>query len=137
MRSSTRMHLGSSRFVIVLGFCASLDEPRISLISCSGFSWRVGGFEGSGLHLLWHLAAPFLGLPAMSVPDCVLRSPMKTLAKALLRLDCLSHVLAWTKDPVFACKDAAGLDFVELPRLRMRFEAKADGPGGTVRCRVF
>lgn len=55
---------------------------------------------------------------------------MKVLAKALLRLDGLSHVLAWTKDPVLACKDAASLDFVELPRLRLRFEARADGPGG-------
>ena len=62
-----------------------------------------------------------------------LRSPMKVLAKALLRLDGLSHVLAWTKDPVSACKDPASLDFVELPRLRLRFEAKADGPGGKVR----
>lgn len=58
---------------------------------------------------------------------------MKVLAKALLRLDGLSHVLAWTKDPVLACKDPASLDFVELPRLRLRFEAKADGPGGKVR----
>lgn len=57
---------------------------------------------------------------------------MKVLAKALLRLDGLSHVLAWTRDPVLACKDAASLDFVELPRLRLRFEAKADGPGGKV-----
>lgn len=57
---------------------------------------------------------------------------MKILAKALLRLDCLSHILAWTRDPVLACKDAAALDFVELPRLRLRFEAKADGPGGKV-----
>lgn len=57
---------------------------------------------------------------------------MKILAKALLRLDGLSHVLAWTRDPVIACKDAASLDFVELPRLKLRFEAKADGPGGTV-----
>lgn len=55
---------------------------------------------------------------------------MKILAKALLRLDGLSHVLAWTRDPVMACKDAASLDFVELPRLKMRFEGKADGPGG-------
>lgn len=53
-------------------------------------------------------------------------SPMKLLAKALLRLDGLSHVLAWTKDPVLACKDAAALDSVELPRLRLRFQAKAD-----------
>ena len=57
---------------------------------------------------------------------------MKILAKALLRLDGLSHVLAWTRDPTLACKDAASLDFVELPRLRLRFEAKADGPGGKV-----
>lgn len=57
---------------------------------------------------------------------------MKVLAKALLRLDGLSHVLAWTRDPVLACKDPASLDFVELPRLRLRFEAKADGPGGKV-----
>lgn len=57
---------------------------------------------------------------------------MKALAKALLRLDGLSHVLAWTKDPVVACKDPASLDFVELPRVRLRFEAKADGPGGKV-----
>lgn len=61
---------------------------------------------------------------------------MKMLAKALLRLDGLSHVLAWTKDPVLACKDAASLDFVELPRLRLRFEAKPDGPGGKV-CSSF
>lgn len=62
----------------------------------------------------------------------LLFSPMKTLAKALLRLDGLSHVLAWTKDPVLACKDPAALHMVELPRVRLRFEAKADGPGGTV-----
>lgn len=59
-------------------------------------------------------------------------SPMKTLARTLLRLDGLSHVLAWTRDPVLACKDAASLHFVELPRLRLRFEAKSDGPGGKV-----
>lgn len=58
---------------------------------------------------------------------------MKTLAKTLLRLDGLSHVLAWTRDPVLACKDPAALHMVELPRLRLRFEAKADGPGGKVR----
>lgn len=58
---------------------------------------------------------------------------MKILAKALLRLDGLSHVLAWTRDPVLACKDPASLDFVELPRLKLRFEAKPDGPGGKVR----
>lgn len=62
---------------------------------------------------------------------------MKVLAKALLRLDGLSHVLAWTKDPVLACKDPASLDFVELPRLRLRFEAKADGPGGKVLVCLF
>lgn len=61
---------------------------------------------------------------------------MKILAKALLRLDGLSHVLAWTRDRVVACKDPASLDFVELPRLRLRFEAKADGPGGKV-CDYF
>lgn len=55
---------------------------------------------------------------------------MKTLAKALLRLDSLSHVLAWTRDPVVACKDPTSLHTVELPRLRLRFEAKPDGPGG-------
>ncbi|CAM9946555.1 unnamed protein product, partial [Ectocarpus sp. 8 AP-2014] len=69
-------------------------------------------------------------LNLLFVPD---GSPMKVLAKALLRLDGLSHVLAWTRDPVLACKDPASLDFVELPRLRLRFEAKADGPGGKVR----
>lgn len=62
-----------------------------------------------------------------------INSPMKTLAKALLRLDGLSHVLAWTRDPVLACKDAASLHFVELPRLKLRFEAKADGSGRKVR----
>lgn len=64
-------------------------------------------------------------------------SPMKTLAKVLLRLEGLSHVLAWTRDPVLACKDAAALHFVELPRLRLRFEAKVDGPGGKVRYIFF
>jgi len=51
-------------------------------------------------------------------------SPLKQLAKALTRMESISHILVWTAEEVQTGDDGAKIDLVELPRMNLVF-----GPG--------
>ena len=58
---------------------------------------------------------------------------LHALTRLLLRLDCLSNILAWTKsDPTVTPAQGISIDLIELPRLQLTFE-KAVSSKGEVR----
>ena len=61
-------------------------------------------------------------------------SPLYSLARVMMRLECLSHTLAWTRD-LSVTADYMGpitVDLIQLPRLKLSFAAKVESDG-TVR----
>eukprot|EP01060_Flectonema_neradi_P006280 TRINITY_DN1420_c0_g1_i1.p1 TRINITY_DN1420_c0_g1~~TRINITY_DN1420_c0_g1_i1.p1 ORF type:complete len:4698 (+),score=1051.93 TRINITY_DN1420_c0_g1_i1:123-14216(+) len=61
-------------------------------------------------------------------------SPLHSLASVMMRLECLSHILAWTRD-LSITSDYMGpvsVDLIQLPRLKLSFSAKVESDG-TVR----
>jgi hypothetical protein len=54
------------------------------------------------------------------------RSTLHELGQFLVRLDDLSHCLVWSKQATAAPGDQASIDSIELPRLKLKFYAKAD-----------
>mmetsp|Transcript_39763 Transcript_39763/g.98280 ORF Transcript_39763/g.98280 Transcript_39763/m.98280 type:complete len:3869 (-) Transcript_39763:305-11911(-) len=67
-------------------------------------------------------------------------TPAGALALALAPLEALSHVLMWTAAPVGSSADRCRAEMVELPRLRLRFRAKAgsgNDEGAPQRVRLY
>ena len=53
-------------------------------------------------------------------------SVLRDLCQVVMRLDGLSHCMAWTKAPVKSPEDACSVDLVEFPRLRLSFHTKRE-----------
>ncbi|CAM9378337.1 unnamed protein product [Chrysoparadoxa australica] len=60
-------------------------------------------------------------------------SPLKALARCLLRIESASHILAWSTGSPRTPADGGAIDMVELPRLRLTFVAKPAPEPGQVR----
>ena len=54
-------------------------------------------------------------------------SPLKDLAKALTRLESLSHILVWTEKPVLNGVEENTVNLVELPRMNLTFYPEESG----------
>jgi hypothetical protein len=76
-----------------------------------------GGDDGSAGMLLLNLLRTTPG------------TPLHCIADTLSRLDNLSHVLAWSSSDARLGEDL-DITLVELPRLKLRFEARVHGGGG-------
>jgi hypothetical protein len=65
--------------------------------------------------------------PVLTMLNLLYTNPnteIRELTKVINRIENLSHVLVWTREPVTETKSPCSIDIIELPRLLLTFESK-------------